>query len=118
MKGEGVGADQRKEARNRKGLPDLRKRLQEAQRPDRSLRVLFLESFLQNLDLSLQLPNKFFNSSPLCGNNSSLLPSIYFSLSHFEPVLLWVPKVSRQESRDRAERYYSPGVFPFPFLPR
>lgn len=38
-------------------------------------------------------------------------------MSHFDPVLMCVTKVSRQEGRGRVERYYSPGVFILPFYP-
>lgn len=49
---------------------DRRKSLQEAQRPHRSLCAPFLGSFLWILDLSLQLPTKFSNSSSLYGSTS------------------------------------------------
>lgn len=38
-------------------------------------------------------------------------------MSHFDPVLMCVTKVSRQEGRGRVERYYSPGVFLLSFYP-
>lgn len=36
---------------------------------------------------------------------------------HFDPVLMCVTEVSRQEGRGRVERYYSPGVFLLSFYP-
>lgn len=79
--------------------------------------VLVLESCLRILGLSscrLNSPAPL----PCMAVTFSSLSFIHLSESHFDTVLMWGPKVARQEGRGRMERYCSASVSLFCLFPK